>query len=172
MKVYFNRQYLLLLICGLFAVGSIATLACAQPNGTDAPGNNVQVAPGDQNVTGEAAEAAMPPQAREIDKWNDAHSIPRNKRFSVSWLKLLSFWLLFLIWVRSVDWVNRDSQIHELGYGKWNLIMFLPFFLVVFFFVFPMFLPIPSFFLLGIGLLLVSYIASFSPYVVIHNKSV
>jgi type II secretory ATPase GspE/PulE/Tfp pilus assembly ATPase PilB-like protein len=173
MKVYFNRQSLSLLICGLLAVGSIATLACAQPNGADVPDNNRQDAPADQDVAGaEPAEAALPAQAPKIDKWNDAHSIPRNRQFSVSWPKLLIFWLLFLIWVRSVDWVNRDSQIHELGYGKWNLIMFLPFFLVVFFFVFPMFSPLPSFFPLGLGLLFVSYIASFSPYVVIHNKSV
>jgi len=173
MKAYFNRQGLSLLICGLLAVGSIATLARAQQDPADAPDNNRQDAPADQDVAGEGpAEAALPAQAPKIDKWNDVHSIPRNRQFSVSWLKLLIFWLLFLIWVRTVDWVNRDSQIHELGYGKWNLIMFLPFFLVVFFFVFPMFSPLPSFFPLGLGLLFVSYIASFSPYVVIHNKSV
>ena len=176
MKAYFNRQNLFLLICGLLAVGSIATVARAQQNGADAPENRLlpEAPPAaGEDVAGEGpAEAALPAQAPKIDKWNDAHSIPRNHQFSVSWPKLLIFWLLFLIWVRSVDWVNRDSQIHELGYGKWNLIMFLPFFLVVFFFVFPMFFPFPNFFPLGLGLLVVSYIASFSPYVVIHNKSV
>ena len=171
MKAYFNRQGLALLICGLLAVGSIATLAHAQQDPVDAPEAGEKET--GEDVAGEGpAEAALPAQAPKIDKWNDVHSIPRNRQFSVSWLKLLIFWLLFLIWVRSVDWVNRDSQIHELGYGKWNLIMFLPFFLVVFFFVFPMFSPLPSFFPLGLGLLFVSYIASFSPYVVIHNKSV
>ncbi len=159
MTVNSNRQRLCLLIGSLLAFSSVATLVRAQ--------SETLPATGDQVVADEA-----PAQAPKIDKWNDAHSIPRNRQFSVSWPKLLSFWLLFLIWVRSVDWVNRDSQIHELGYGKWNLIMFLPFFLVVFFFVFPMFLPLPGFFPLGLGLLVVSYLASFSPYVVIHNKSV
>ena len=28
--------------------------------------------------------------------------------------------LLILIWVRSCDWINQDTQIFELGYGKWN----------------------------------------------------
>jgi type II secretory ATPase GspE/PulE/Tfp pilus assembly ATPase PilB-like protein len=163
MKANSKQQKLCLLIGGLLAFSSVATLVRAQPEIPPATGEQA----GDQVVAGEG-----PAQAPKIDKWNDAHSIPRNRQFSVSWPKLLSFWLLFLIWVRSVDWVNRDSQIHELGYGKWNLIMFLPFFLVVFFFVFPMFLPLPGFFPLGLGLLVVSYLASFSPYVVIHNKSV
>ena len=50
---------------------------------------------------------------------------------SISWLKLLLLWLLFLIWVKSADWVNRDSQIFDLGYGKWNPIIFFPFFAVL-----------------------------------------
>ena len=66
------------------------------------------------------------------DKWNDAHSVLRGQESrSFAWLKLLAVWLLFLIWVKSADWVNRDTQIFDLGYGTWNPIIFFPFLLVL-----------------------------------------
>ncbi len=35
-------------------------------------------------------------------------------------LKLLLMFLVVLMWVGAGDWVNRDSQIHKLGWHKWN----------------------------------------------------
>ena len=84
MTVNSNRQKLCLLIGGVLAFSSVATLVRAQ--------SETPPATGDQVVADEA-----PAQAPKIDKWNDAHSIPRNRQFSVSWPKLLSFWLLFLV---------------------------------------------------------------------------
>ncbi|WP_146568233.1 ATPase, T2SS/T4P/T4SS family [Posidoniimonas corsicana] len=54
------------------------------------------------------------------DKWGDAHAMYRDTRPFVSWLKLLPVVLVFLFWIRTCDWVNRASQIHKLGYAKWN----------------------------------------------------
>ena len=62
-----------------------------------------------------------------MDKWNDQHSVGRVKRPFFAWPKLLVIWLLYLVWVKSADWVNRDTQIFDLGYGKWNPIVFFPF---------------------------------------------
>ena len=42
-----------------------------------------------------------------------------------------------MIWVKSADWVNRDTQIFDLGYGTWNPILFFPFFAVLLLFAFP-----------------------------------
>ena len=54
-------------------------------------------------------------------------------------------WLLFLIWVKSADWVNRDTQIFNLGYGKWNPILFFPFLAVLLLFAFPILDRLPAF---------------------------
>ena len=80
------------------------------------------------DVGGEDAEAAPPPRR---DKWDDAHSIPRADDAAIDWPKLLVIWLLFLIWAKSADWVNRDSQIFDQGYGFWNPLLFFPFLAVV-----------------------------------------
>ncbi len=81
--------------------------------------------------------------------------------------KLLTLVLLFLMWVRAGDWINKDSQIHGLGYWKWNPIVFFPFAILglVFFFV-----PIATF--IRAPILLVVFLATVIPYVVVHNKSV
>src|SRR5262245_9634335 len=110
----------------------------APPQAAAAPQPN---APADQQPAGAepaAAEPAAPPAPKpNLDKWNDAHSIFRLKQSSIAWSKLLLVWLLFLIWVKSADWVNRDTQIYELGYGKWNPIMFFPFLAVLLLVTFP-----------------------------------
>ncbi|MEX0613674.1 MAG: hypothetical protein WD229_16265, partial [Pirellulales bacterium] len=113
-------------------------------------------------------EAAAPaPAAIEIDKWNDAHSVLRFKRPFIYWPKLLALWALFVVWVRSADWVNRDTQIFNLGYGKWNLILFFPFVLLLLFLVF-----IIGHFWIALGALAVCYLATFVPFVVTRNKVV
>ena len=75
--------------------------------------------------------------------------------------------MLFVVWVKSADWVNRDTQIFDLGYGKWNPILFFPFallFLLLVFFV--------GQFWVALGVLFVCYLAVFIPYVVTRNKMV
>ncbi len=114
------------------------------------------------------AEAPPPPK---LDKWGDAHSIPRAKAGSIYWVKLFVVLLLFLIWVRSSDWINSDSQIYDQGYGVWNPAIFASFFAVLLFFTFPILLGI-SYFWLSLGLLVVSYLGAYVPYVVTRNKAV
>jgi type II secretory ATPase GspE/PulE/Tfp pilus assembly ATPase PilB-like protein len=89
----------------------------------------------------------------------------------MSWPKLLTVWILFLLWVRSVDWINRDSQIHELGYGRWNAIAFFPFFAVLFLVAFSL-IGVPTYFILSASLLALAWLATFMPYVIVRNKSV
>jgi type II secretory ATPase GspE/PulE/Tfp pilus assembly ATPase PilB-like protein len=122
-----------------------------------------------EGVVGEAVAEPAPPPA--TDKWNDPHSIARGNRFYISWPKVLAVWLLFLVWVKTVDWVNRDSQIHDMGYGLWNAVIFFPFFAILFLVMFSL-IGVPTSFVLGISLLSVAYLATFIPYVVIRNKSV
>lgn len=113
-----------------------------------------------------AAEPAQPAVSR--DKWNDDHAILRGKRPFLAWPKLLLLWLLFVIWVKSSDWVNRDCQIFDMGYGKWNPIQFFPFFLLLLILAFVLAVN----FWITFGVLAVCYLATFVPYVVIRNKAV
>jgi type II secretory ATPase GspE/PulE/Tfp pilus assembly ATPase PilB-like protein len=105
------------------------------------------------------------------DQWDDAHSIERYDQSTISLLKLLPIVFLYLIWVKSADWVNRDTQIFHLGYGKWNTILFFPFLAALLLLAFPL-LPIQPPYFLTIGVLAVLYLATFVPYVVIRNKVV
>src|SRR5262249_29772034 len=116
-----------------------------------------------------AEEAKPAAPVIKLDKYNDAHSIPRLKRPAISWIKLAGIWILFLIWVLSADWINRDSQLTTMGYGKWNPIIFFPFLIVLVLFAFPIFIGMTNFWV-AFGLLFVAYLATYIPYVVIRNK--
>jgi type II secretory ATPase GspE/PulE/Tfp pilus assembly ATPase PilB-like protein len=126
----------------------------------------------DAAAPADAEPAAPAPQPAQIDKWNDPHSIPRMKQPFVFWLKLLTLWLLVLIWVKSADWVNRDSQIFDLGYGKWNPILYFPFVVLLLFVAFPIIVGLPMNFLVAAIVLPICYLATFVPYVVTRNKRV
>ncbi len=127
-------------------------------------------APAEEPAAEEATpqEAAAPPApAIQIDKWNDPHSVLRFKRPFVSWPKLLLLALLFLTWVKSADWVNRDTQLFNLGYGKWNPILFFPFAVLLLLLGFLI-----GHFWIAFAVLAVCYLATFVPYVVTRNKVV
>lgn len=143
--------------------------AAARPGG-DQPAAGKPDAPGE---VAPPAEAAPAPPVKPADKYNDAHSVARLKEFAIYWPKLLGIWLLFLIWVKSADWVNRDSQVFNQGYGKWNPILFFPFFAALLLFAFPILFGIgfPNFWV-AFGALLVIYLATFVPYAVTRNKAV
>ena len=93
------------------------------------------------------------------------------KRPFFAWPKLLAIWLLYLVWVKSADWVNRDAQIFDLGYGKWNPIVFFPFLVALLLFAFPIVVGFANFWL-AVGALAVCYLATYIPYVVVRNKAV
>jgi type II secretory ATPase GspE/PulE/Tfp pilus assembly ATPase PilB-like protein len=93
------------------------------------------------------------------------------KRGFIYWPKLLIILLLILLWVKSADWVNRDTQVFDLGYGKWNPILLFPFLAILLIFTFPILVGV-SYFWLAIGLLSVCYLATYVPYVLTRNKAV
>ncbi len=142
-----------------------------------APGNpagaptRAQQAAG-ENATAPAEPAAPAAPAIKLDKWNDAHSIPRLKHPAIYWPKLLAIFLVLLVWVKSADWVNRDTQVFDLGYGKWNPILLFPFLAILLLFAFPISMIGYANFWVAFALLLVCYLATFVPYVLTRNKSV
>ncbi len=81
--------------------------------------------------------------------------------------KLMAMFLVLLMWAGAGDWVNRDAQIYRLGWYKWNPILFFPFVLLT---ISLFFLPVPM--LIRAAILLVVFLASWIPYVTIHNKNV
>ena len=93
------------------------------------------------------------------------------KKGFISWPKLLLILVLILIWVRSCDWINQDTQIFELGYGKWNPIELFPFLAILLLFAFPVLVGFANYWL-AVGLLFVCYLACFIPYVLMRNKAV
>lgn len=156
------------LFLGLFLfAGGVA------PNGTKtAWAQEASPAAGAAAQEGDAAAAEPAPVHVPADKWDDAHSIPRVKYSLVYWPKLLVIWLLYVIWVKSADWINRDSQIFNLGYGTWNPAIFFPFAAILIFFAFPFTGIGVCFFWLALGLLAVAYLGAFVPYTVTRNKAV
>jgi type II secretory ATPase GspE/PulE/Tfp pilus assembly ATPase PilB-like protein len=75
--------------------------------------------------------------------------------------------LIFLSWVGFADWVNRDTQIFNLGYKKWNPIVYFPFLVLG---LAALFIPMPNWAQLLVMAL--TFIASSIPYIVVHNKNV
>jgi type II secretory ATPase GspE/PulE/Tfp pilus assembly ATPase PilB-like protein len=142
--------------------------ACAQE---EVPPGQEQAAQPDApaDAAAESAPASPPPQQQ--DKWNDAHSVWRSKQPFIYWPKLLGLWLLYLVWVKSADFVNRDTQLFNLGYGTWNPVVYFPFVAVLLIFVLPVLVGIANFWL-ALGLASVCYLATFVPYVVTRNKAV
>lgn len=78
--------------------------------------------------------------------------------------KLLCAWFLFLLWVVTTDWVNRDVQERRLNYLRWNPIVFGTF---MGGFVLLWLIPI---FWLGFFLLLVAYAAPLTAYILHRNS--
>jgi type II secretory ATPase GspE/PulE/Tfp pilus assembly ATPase PilB-like protein len=118
---------------------------------------------------GAVAEPAAP--APQLDKWNDAHSIPRTSHYALNGLKIGAIFLIFLIWVKSADWVNRDSQIFDQGYGTWNPAIFFPVLACLLLLAFPIIIGFPNFIVAMAGLV-ICYLGAFIPYVVKRNKAV
>lgn len=117
-------------------------------------------------LTGAAvAPSALFAQAAGRDKWSDAHSITRPEIPSIVWWKIGLFVSVFICWARTGDWINRDCQLHNLGYAKWNAIAFFP---VAVALLLALFLP----FAIGLSILVLVYLSIFIVYVVVHNHSV
>jgi type II secretory ATPase GspE/PulE/Tfp pilus assembly ATPase PilB-like protein len=110
-----------------------------------------------------------PLAAQEPSRW-EPFPLEDNWRgpgFYLSWIKVLSYWLVFLAFVFSADWANRDLREHKvLSHLRWNPIICGTFLGTM---VLLWFLPIP-WFSLGFVLLLAAYIVPFAVYVRKRNS--
>lgn len=133
-------------------------------------------------MMGDGGNAAPPPQqpnqpelggvpgatATSADITNAFEQRVNTLSFSLPLLfKLLSMFIVFWMWVAAGDWVNKDSQIYNLGYQKWNPIIYVPFVLVT---MIVVFLPIAIW--IKALVMFVVFFATWLPYVLIHNRNV
>ncbi|MCA9103141.1 MAG: Flp pilus assembly complex ATPase component TadA [Planctomycetales bacterium] len=92
-------------------------------------------------------------------------SVPftRGDGFYLSWIKLATFWLLFLGWVATVSWINADAHRHGNRPTRWNAAAVFPFALmgIVFFF-------LPTFWA-SLPLLAIAYLVPTIWYVIVRN---
>jgi type II secretory ATPase GspE/PulE/Tfp pilus assembly ATPase PilB-like protein len=92
----------------------------------------------------------------------------RGPGFCLNWIKILACWSVFLLWVKSCDWISTDAQELKLDYLRWN-----PIVVGTFMAAFILMWLIPSFpFFAAFPLLLIAYIAPFVSYVVYRNGKV
>jgi len=87
----------------------------------------------------------------------------------LAWWKLLPIWLLFLFWVRTLNWMNQDGQRLKLAYRKYNQLEFFPFLAIM---ASTWFLPVAWGFWLVLPLLLAAYLVPFVMYVKVRNVEV
>jgi general secretion pathway protein E len=91
----------------------------------------------------------------------------RGNGFYLSWPKILACWAIFLLWVKTTDWVNVDCQeVRAMDYMRWNPIVFGTFLAA---FVLSWLIP---YFWVGLVLLLVAYVAPLTTYIIIRNGKV
>ncbi len=58
---------------------------------------------------------------------NDPNVLPRGPGSYFSWIKLGLVIALYMLWVKTSDWANRDCQTLGLPYPVWNLVVTAPF---------------------------------------------
>jgi type II secretory ATPase GspE/PulE/Tfp pilus assembly ATPase PilB-like protein len=80
--------------------------------------------------------------------------------------KIILSWLLFLLWVKTTDFVSQDCQRQRLNYVLWNSVVFFTF---VAAFILMWMIPV---FIVGFLLLLVAYAAPLTTYVIYRNSTV
>jgi type II secretory ATPase GspE/PulE/Tfp pilus assembly ATPase PilB-like protein len=81
-------------------------------------------------------------------------------------VKIILCWLLFLLWVRTTDFVSQDCQRMRLNYVVWNSVVFFTF---VAAFILLWMIPL---FAIGFVLLLMAYIGPLTAYIMYRNSTV
>lgn len=84
----------------------------------------------------------------------------------LSWVKIIACWLVFMMWVRSTDWVSRDGQNLRLHFLRWNPIVFGSFMAAL---VLLWLIPV---FWVGFPLLVIGYAAPLTAYIIQRHSSV
>ncbi len=100
----------------------------------------------------------------------DGHKFPNNEygRGPGGYLSIFSivlYWLVFLVWIKAVDWVNKDIVRVKMPYAIWNPVVFFPF--LIGFFIFALGVPY-----IGFPTLLLSLVVPVGLYVFMRNKQV
>ncbi len=80
--------------------------------------------------------------------------------------KVLGGWFIFLVWVRTTDWINTDAQQNKLKYGTWNPIAFFSFFVALL-----LFWLLPSF-IGGAVLMGIAWLVPLTVYIRYRNAAV
>ncbi len=94
------------------------------------------------------------------------HAIDRGPGGYFSWIKLLAIFLVYLLWVKTTDWVNQDCQKLDLPYAVWNLVVYVPFLIG-----FVLALSIPLF-VAGYSVFALSYLVPLGVYIFQRNSIV
>jgi type II secretory ATPase GspE/PulE/Tfp pilus assembly ATPase PilB-like protein len=84
----------------------------------------------------------------------------------LSWIKIAAYWLLFLLWVHTTNWVSIDAQELKLDYSRWNPIIFGTFMAAL---VLMWLIP---YFWIGFFLLVITFVVPLATYVVKRNATV
>ncbi|MEM8945303.1 MAG: ATPase, T2SS/T4P/T4SS family [Planctomycetota bacterium] len=184
MKQLLNFRFAIALVASLVLAAVCGNLAVAQIGGLAeqaAISGAQQELAGNRNgggrrVGGEAPaeesadveEPADEPEEEEVDPAAAFEQKARNTPLQIApLLKLFGIVLILLMWVRACDWVNQDSQIYRLGWYKWNHIIFAPFAITT---IALFYVPLAS--IIKIPILFVIFLATWVPYVLVHNKNV
>jgi type II secretory ATPase GspE/PulE/Tfp pilus assembly ATPase PilB-like protein len=91
---------------------------------------------------------------------------PRGPGFYLSWGKILAYWLLFLLWVKTTDWVSTDCLDLKLNFVRWNPIVFGTFMGTV-----VLSWLLPSFWI-AYPLMLIAFVAPLTSYIIFRNSKV
>ena len=83
-----------------------------------------------------------------------------------SWIKLLGVLLIYLLWVKTTDWVNKDCQLLQMPYTVWNVAVYVSFVIGML-----LVLTIPVF-AAGFSVLCVAYVVPLGVYIVSRNRIV
>ena len=101
----------------------------------------------------------------QADKYGDQHSISRPQDSYVSIWQFGLTILLFIAWVKTTAWINRDCQTFNLGYATWNSVQVFPFVVAL---LLMLALPFPF----GFSIAALVYITTFLAYTIVRNRSV
>ena len=112
-----------------------------------------------------SAQANAWPVYPSVDP-NNLHAIERGTGHYLSWIKIGLLIGIYLLWVRTTEWANKDCQILKLPYPVWNPIIVMPFVLGLL-----LALTIPIF-PAGAGLFSLCYLGPLLAYVVKRNSIV
>ena len=111
--------------------------------------------------------SAQPAWADSSGQWpNMDEAFQRGPGGYLSTTKIILCWLLFLLWVKTTDFVSQDCQRMRLNYVLWNSVVFFTF---VAAFILVWMIPL---FAIGFLLLLLAYAGPLVTYVMYRNSTV